>query len=358
MTARAPSCEQQQGYGAQFIGNAWTIPSLQAIIALGMVLSLVPTVSLFFFDDDKTLGHESEALLESAEPGKASLTIAVPCHSQLNRHSGCDLLLDELRAWLMRCGSCSRQLSGVGAMQASSLMLPEQAGLTADEEDVLKEKASQQYRYGLKIKYIPFIVCISDTVVGLGSGALAAGCMLHRCWQLLLSLTSGSRAITRTSRSCDPVLELQAETTYSRINTASMLASRGPPMADCLVWRQAMNSSSCPSSSRAEPGVLLSGSGMTVKFMPVWFLDRVQLDPSALNLVMAALPAGIALLSVAAPYICRIIGTAARLANLQLLAGVTACALPAMLTLVLHHHAWPRLLLPGALLLQQACWPS
>ena len=77
----------------QFIGNAWTLPSLQAIIALGMVLSLVPTASLFFFDDDKTLGHESEALLESAEPGEAGLTVAVRWQSQLIRplRSGHDL---------------------------------------------------------------------------------------------------------------------------------------------------------------------------------------------------------------------------------------------------------------------------
>ena len=102
-----------------------------------------------------------------------------------------------------------------------------------------------------------------------------------------------------------------------------------------------MNSSPCldDSVSQAERGFLLYGSGMTVKFMPVWFLDRVQLDPSALNLVMAALPAGIALLSVAAPYICKIIGTAGVLASLQLLAGVTACALSAMLALVNNHHA-------------------
>ena len=59
----------------QFIGNAWDLPSLQAIIALGMVLSIVPLVSLFFFDDDKTLGHESEALLESEQPGKASQSV-------------------------------------------------------------------------------------------------------------------------------------------------------------------------------------------------------------------------------------------------------------------------------------------
>ena len=60
---------------------------------------------------------------------------------------------------------------------------------------MLKEKVSQQYRYGLKIKYIPYIVCISDTIVGLGSGALHAAGMLHSCWQLLISLTA-DRSIT------------------------------------------------------------------------------------------------------------------------------------------------------------------
>ena len=41
-----------------------------------------------------------------------------------------------------------------------------------DAEDAMKERAIQQYRYGLKLSYIPFIVCISDTIVGLGSGML------------------------------------------------------------------------------------------------------------------------------------------------------------------------------------------
>ena len=49
---------------------------------------------------------------------------------------------------------------------------------------------------------------------------------------------------------------------------------------------------------------------MTIKFMPVWFLQKVDLNPSALNLVMAFMPAGIAAISVAGPRICNLIGTA------------------------------------------------
>ena len=56
-----------------------------------------------------------------------------------------------------------------------------QQGFTADEEDALKEQVCQEYRYGLKLKYIPFIVCISDTVVGLGSGALNAADTCSQC---------------------------------------------------------------------------------------------------------------------------------------------------------------------------------
>ncbi|DBA78565.1 TPA: hypothetical protein ACH3X2_007878 [Trebouxia sp. C0005] len=42
-------------------GNKWQISTLQRVILIGLVLALVPIVSLFCFDDDKALGQESEA---------------------------------------------------------------------------------------------------------------------------------------------------------------------------------------------------------------------------------------------------------------------------------------------------------
>ena len=41
--------------------NKWQISTLQHVILIGLVLALVPIVSLFCFDDDKALGKESDA---------------------------------------------------------------------------------------------------------------------------------------------------------------------------------------------------------------------------------------------------------------------------------------------------------
>ncbi|KAL0019911.1 hypothetical protein WJX77_007083 [Trebouxia sp. C0004] len=41
--------------------NKWQISTLQHVILIGLVLALVPIVSLFCFDDDKALGEESDA---------------------------------------------------------------------------------------------------------------------------------------------------------------------------------------------------------------------------------------------------------------------------------------------------------
>ena len=42
-------------------GNKWQISTLQHVILIGLVLALVPIVSLFCFDDDEALGQESDA---------------------------------------------------------------------------------------------------------------------------------------------------------------------------------------------------------------------------------------------------------------------------------------------------------
>lgn len=48
-------------YAMQIDGNVWRVSSLGKAILAGMLLSLIPVISLFFFNDNRSLGLESEA---------------------------------------------------------------------------------------------------------------------------------------------------------------------------------------------------------------------------------------------------------------------------------------------------------
>ena len=43
-------------------GNTWHVQTLQHVILVGMVLAVVPILALLCFDDDLSLGAESDAL--------------------------------------------------------------------------------------------------------------------------------------------------------------------------------------------------------------------------------------------------------------------------------------------------------
>ena len=43
-------------------GNAWQVKTLEHVILVGMVLAAIPIATLMCFNDDKSLGAESDAL--------------------------------------------------------------------------------------------------------------------------------------------------------------------------------------------------------------------------------------------------------------------------------------------------------
>ena len=45
-----------------YTGDTWDLQIMQQVMLLGMAIALVPTAILFFFNDDKTLGAESDSL--------------------------------------------------------------------------------------------------------------------------------------------------------------------------------------------------------------------------------------------------------------------------------------------------------
>ena len=49
----------------QASGNSWSLQALGRVVVVGMLVSIVPTVALFLFSDDKSLGAVSEGLLAS-----------------------------------------------------------------------------------------------------------------------------------------------------------------------------------------------------------------------------------------------------------------------------------------------------
>jgi len=52
------------------LGDEWDIPILRKIMYFGIFFSLASAVSLLFFKDDRTLGDESESILEISENGE------------------------------------------------------------------------------------------------------------------------------------------------------------------------------------------------------------------------------------------------------------------------------------------------
>ena len=67
----------------QIVGDEWSLPTLAHMIALGMLLSLFPTASYFFYNDDLSLGRESEALEENN--GAPCFSQPLTCSISVNR---------------------------------------------------------------------------------------------------------------------------------------------------------------------------------------------------------------------------------------------------------------------------------
>ncbi len=81
-------------------GNAWHIQTLQHVILVGMVLAVVPVLALLCFDDDQSLGAESDAVRHQhtlplgQAAGKQS---SAHCTALRNQHRWLNLVLNAHR---------------------------------------------------------------------------------------------------------------------------------------------------------------------------------------------------------------------------------------------------------------------
>jgi MFS family permease len=51
------------------LGDVWDITVLKSVMLVGIVISLFSTITLFFFRDDRSMGHESESIYHVEETG-------------------------------------------------------------------------------------------------------------------------------------------------------------------------------------------------------------------------------------------------------------------------------------------------
>ena len=55
-------------------GNAWHVQTLQHVILVGMVLAVIPILALLCFDDDHSLGAESNAVRHQPTPTRSPVS--------------------------------------------------------------------------------------------------------------------------------------------------------------------------------------------------------------------------------------------------------------------------------------------
>jgi hypothetical protein len=55
-------------------GNAWHVQTLQHVILVGMVLAVIPILALLCFDDDHSLGAESNAVRHQVTPTRSPVS--------------------------------------------------------------------------------------------------------------------------------------------------------------------------------------------------------------------------------------------------------------------------------------------
>lgn len=74
LSAHSVTPRSHSRYWLQVDGNVWSVSILGKALFVGMLATIVPTAALFFFNDDFSLGVESEALGQLREPLTADST--------------------------------------------------------------------------------------------------------------------------------------------------------------------------------------------------------------------------------------------------------------------------------------------
>ena len=79
-------------------GNTWHVNTLQHVILVGMVLAVVPILALLGFDDDLSLGAESDAVRHQTTSTDQQLLGETTVNLSLPRKSNC--------SWNTSAGAC------------------------------------------------------------------------------------------------------------------------------------------------------------------------------------------------------------------------------------------------------------
>ena len=155
----AKHCTRQLQHGhmyVQRVGDNWDLDALGQVLLVGMALSTLSAAALFLFNDDRSLGVISEGLLSGQAAQQATAG----------------------GSWNSASHMRSRDLaSGVSANRLHAGVPPSHAPGPADHsqsapaaEEVAKQEMRRHKRWGLSVGWLPYLMCTSDCIAGLGSG--------------------------------------------------------------------------------------------------------------------------------------------------------------------------------------------
>eukprot|EP00884_Botryococcus_braunii_P015730 jgi/Botrbrau1/2840/Bobra.0125s0047.1 len=151
-------------------GNNWSLRTLQTVMLVGMGLQIIPGIAAFFFDDDKTLGHEADALLEEGDSPREPLLNGYPRPG--GQDSDSDFMTESMTEEECDDGEQETgeaeeegQVRGGGA-GACTQQPRVRFGPTQDHAGRVRARD----RWSRFRMYIPVIITLSDVLYGLASG--------------------------------------------------------------------------------------------------------------------------------------------------------------------------------------------
>ena len=142
----------------------WRVSTLGTVMLVGMLFSTLPVSSLFFFNDNRSLGDESEARgrLRQQEPesGKHQAASAADFGSTV---CASGILVDSVM------GDAGDNGGGQICMMVE--LVAGVAGVKDEDSPAASREALHKPRlFGLSQAHIPLILCCSDIIYGLASG--------------------------------------------------------------------------------------------------------------------------------------------------------------------------------------------
>ncbi len=299
---------------------------LQKVMLVGMCMAVIPACMLFFFDDRKALGAESEGLLRAS--GRAALEQAGGVRRRRSRTRrrangskpdslGSSSGSDELRQPLLE--SVVVEHEGQEGQQDGERGLGVQQGRKEEQQDE-----------GVLIR------AVADGVTGQQQGQQAVEQQQHLVQQqqqehgreshaLMLNSTGTTRVSTDVP-SAQRHIGSTAPTAHALAAAVAAAAEQqqqqqeqeqdqqqqqqqreDPPVKPAGHWGY-LNASWIPFILATSDIIIGLASGMTIKFFPIFFKDEVALKPLYVNLLYCCVPVGLSLCSFVCQRVSRVIG--------------------------------------------------